>query len=358
MIQKIKNIKDRREFVDLLADKFIKLGMPRHCGMCKKFVLCTDGDADEICLWLKKNKTFFKRLLFAGIIIGWTFLSSGFLSSGAYAAKPAVNGLPVVVSLAPSSGIVSVNTPVIFTSVYSDPDGWQNLATGQLIINTSTVGKSCFYAYYDQNLNKFYLKDDANKKWLGGFAPGSANTIANSYVVLDCSKSSISGSGTTFSVTWSISFKSTFIGTKNLYLYVTDDKGARQGWINKGTCIITLTPPDTTPPTGTMKINNGAQYTNSASVVLALLAQDNLGGSGVSLMQFSDENITWSTPEPYTTTKTWTLTLGEATKTVYVKFIDAAGNSSAPYLAEIILDTMPPQLNIIYPVDNQVIEAK
>ena len=283
-----------------------------------------------------------KSLLYSLVLI---FFLCGKLAYAAVASKPQPppNNPPAVVSIMPSSGTVAVNTPVIFTSVYSDPDGWQNLATGQLLINTSTAGNNCFYAYYDQNANKFYLKDDANKKWLGGYAPGSVYTIANSSAILDCSKSSISGNGTTLSITWSITFKSTFTGTKNLYLYVTDDKGASQGWINKGTCSITQ---DTTPPTGTIKINNGAQYTNSTSVTLALSAQDNPGGSGLSQMQFSNNNSTWSTPEAYATTKTWTLASGDGTKTVYVKYKDVAGNWSTAVSSTIILDTTLPVTTI------------
>jgi hypothetical protein len=277
------------------------------------------------------------------------------MTAYAAASKPQPNNPPVVVSISPSSGIVPVNTPAIFSSAYSEYDGWQNLASAQLLINTSTVGKNCFYAYYDQNVNKFYLKDDANKKWLGGYAPGSAYIITNASATLDCSKSSIVGSGSSLSVKWAIAFKATFTGRKNLYLYVTDDKGASQGWVNKGACSIVQ---DTTPPAGTIKINNCVPYTNSASVILTLSAQDNAGGSGLSQMQFSNNNVTWATPEAYATTKKWALAAGEGTKTVYVKFKDASGNWSAPYSATIVFDTTPPQINITSPSDNQVIEVK
>lgn len=196
------------------------------------------------------------------------------LTANTFAGKPPSppNATPQVVSVTPSSGIIPINTPTNFTSVYSDADGWQNLAKAQLLINTSTNGAKCFYAYYDQNANKFYLRNDTNKSWLGGYAPGSANIIQNSYATLDCSRSTISGSGTTLSVSWSIAFKSTFTGSKYLYLYVTDDTGAIQGWVNKGTCTITSTPQDTTPPAGTIKVNDDAQYANSSSVTLLLSA--------------------------------------------------------------------------------------
>ena len=43
-------------------------------------------------------------------------------------------------------------------------------------------------------------------------------------------------------------------------------------------------------------------------------------------MSFSNDELQWSEPEPYTTAKLWTLTPDEGTKTVYAQFRDAAGN--------------------------------
>ncbi len=105
----------------------------------------------------------------------------------------------------------------------------------------------------------------------------------------------------------------------------------------------TFTPPDTTGPTGTVTINGGAAYTNNPTVTLTLSASD---PSGVSQMQFSNDNVTWSDPEPYGTTKSWTLLLGEGFKTVYVKVKDSAGNWSAPFYATIYLDTTAPVTTI------------
>ena len=105
-------------------------------------------------------------------------------------------------------------------------------------------------------------------------------------------------------------------------------------------------PPDDTAPTGSIKINNGVQYTNSSTVTLNLSAQDNSGGTGLSQMRFSNDGTTWSAAENYTTTKTWTLSPGDGQKTVYVKFFDQAGNLSQAYISNITLDTTPPALTI------------
>ncbi|MEK6900972.1 MAG: Ig-like domain-containing protein, partial [Nanoarchaeota archaeon] len=59
-------------------------------------------------------------------------------------------------------------------------------------------------------------------------------------------------------------------------------------------------------------------------------------------MQFSNDNSTWSTAETYSTNKTWTLSTGDGTKTVYVKFKDNVWNWTTTTISDsIILDTTP-----------------
>jgi YD repeat-containing protein len=87
-------------------------------------------------------------------------------------------------------------------------------------------------------------------------------------------------------------------------------------------------PPDTTPPTGTITINSGDPTTNNPAVTLTLTCSDNIV---CSQMQFSNDNVTYSPAEAYGTTKSWTLSPGGGTKTVYVKFKDEAENWSTAY---------------------------
>jgi hypothetical protein len=109
---------------------------------------------------------------------------------------------------------------------------------------------------------------------------------------------------------------------------------------------------DNTPPTGSIKINNDEQYTSSAAVTLTLSAEDNPGGSGVSHMRFSNNNVNWpTTPDIYATTKPWTLAAGNGTKTVYVMFKDAADNWSQSISDTIILDTTGPKIINVSPAN-------
>ncbi|MFH0772106.1 MAG: hypothetical protein V1933_05750 [Candidatus Omnitrophota bacterium] len=113
---------------------------------------------------------------------------------------------------------------------------------------------------------------------------------------------------------------------------------------------------DTTPPPAvncSIKINDNAQYAASTVATLTLSAADAPGGSGMgtgSQMKISNTNpADWTaiTTVVYATTKSWTLTTGSGTKTVYVKFKDAAGNWSNAVSDTIILDTTLPAVPVV-----------
>ncbi|MEI8175861.1 MAG: SpvB/TcaC N-terminal domain-containing protein [Candidatus Omnitrophota bacterium] len=94
---------------------------------------------------------------------------------------------------------------------------------------------------------------------------------------------------------------------------------------------------DTVPPEGSINVNNGALYTSQTQVTLALTAVDS--SAGMDKMRFSTNNVSWSAPESYASTKTYTLPIGDGVKNIYVKYSDKAGNWSAVYSASITLFT-------------------
>jgi hypothetical protein len=87
---------------------------------------------------------------------------------------------------------------------------------------------------------------------------------------------------------------------------------------------------DKSAPTGSVTINDGASRTRSRSVTLTLSATDPSPGSGVSQMRISNtqSGLSSATWEAYSTTKAWSLSSGQGTKTVYVQYRDGAGNGS------------------------------
>ncbi|MBI5193292.1 MAG: fibronectin type III domain-containing protein [Nitrospirae bacterium] len=99
-------------------------------------------------------------------------------------------------------------------------------------------------------------------------------------------------------------------------------------------------PPDLISPTGTVSINNDAVYTNTSNIILTLSCTDN--DSGCRQMQFSEDNISWSKWEAFSSNKTFTFSSGEGAKNIYVKFQDNAGNISVSCTDSIIVDKTPP----------------
>ncbi|MCX5758409.1 MAG: hypothetical protein NTU83_07885, partial [Candidatus Hydrogenedentes bacterium] len=97
---------------------------------------------------------------------------------------------------------------------------------------------------------------------------------------------------------------------------------------------------DTSPPTGSIVVAGGAEYTTTRTVVLTLSASD--GAGPVSSMRFGSDGSTWQAWEAYATTKNWTLPAGDGTKHVYVQFEDTEGNVSQSYNDTIIFDTTAP----------------
>ncbi len=84
---------------------------------------------------------------------------------------------------------------------------------------------------------------------------------------------------------------------------------------------------DTTPPVGSIIINNSDPVTHSLDTILTLAATDDgrpLDSNA--LMTFSNDGQVWSDAESYAIGKIWSLTPGAGEKTVYAKFRDAAGN--------------------------------
>ena len=87
---------------------------------------------------------------------------------------------------------------------------------------------------------------------------------------------------------------------------------------------------DKTPPTGTLRIADGAARTTALVVGLSLQAQD--AGSGLAEMRFSNDGKTWSAWEPFAPSKPgWDLSgfggnRNPGRKTVYAELRDRAGN--------------------------------
>jgi uncharacterized delta-60 repeat protein len=114
---------------------------------------------------------------------------------------------------------------------------------------------------------------------------------------------------------------------------------------------------DTVSPTGTISINSDDQYTISTTVNLTLAATDSSLSSGIDeMMVCNDASFVGCSWESYSTTKSWDLTEGDESKTVYVKFRDNSDNESISYSDNIILESTPPVGSVVINTDDTYTE--
>jgi hypothetical protein len=121
-------------------------------------------------------------------------------------------------------------------------------------------------------------------------------------------------------------------GTKTVYAVFKDSLGNVSAQTTD-TIILDMT----APTNGTISINTAASYTRSTSVYVTWSsASDTYGIASVGISNTSGSGYVWS---GYTagSGRSWNLTSGEGTKTVYAVFKDTAGNQSVQTTDTIIL---------------------
>lgn len=125
-------------------------------------------------------------------------------------------------------------------------------------------------------------------------------------------------------------------GTNTLELRVSDLAG------NAQTPFIWTVSLDSVPPRGSVTINAGALITTSRFVTLGLSASD--ATSGVTRMLISNEEATGYVEEPFVAQRPlWGLYPVRGRQSVFVKFIDRAGNASSPVSDSIELALLSPE---------------
>ncbi len=113
---------------------------------------------------------------------------------------------------------------------------------------------------------------------------------------------------------------------------------------------------DTTPPDGSLNIDNSSGYTNTRSITLTLSATDNVGVTGYYLSASaatpSSSDAGWvsvASASSYNASVSYSLSGGDGTKLVYAWFKDASGNISGAASDTIALDTSVPSITVTSP---------
>jgi hypothetical protein len=124
-----------------------------------------------------------------------------------------------------------------FTLVLADPNGFANLAGGNLLIATTLNGAGACWVYYDAASNNIWLAHDDTVSW-DSAAAGAAVTLANSQCSISAQGVSASGSGALLSVNIPITFSGSFTGAKTLYGRAIDSNSGPSNFAQIGTWIV------------------------------------------------------------------------------------------------------------------------
>jgi hypothetical protein len=147
------------------------------------------------------------------------------------------NHPPEVGTITPSTGSGPAAVTTYFTTTWTDADGWQDLKHGYLHIGASPSISDSVTLLYNASKDKLWIRSDDGSTWLGGFAPGSANTLENSQARVYCVLTTKQGVGDTLQVKWAIEFKPAYTGAKKTGLKCRDlQKAKAKGeWIGTWT---------------------------------------------------------------------------------------------------------------------------
>jgi hypothetical protein len=160
----------------------------------------------------------------AGVGTGWQTM-------GAWTVLAAAQAPPVAVSVTPSSGTGSAGT---FTFVYSDLNGASDLVWAKVLINSVLAGLNSCDLHYDAASHTLTMLNDSTSAWLGPVTIGSPGTLQNSQCAINAGASSVTGSGTTLTLSLAITFGSGFRGSKNVYMFAQDQAAQGTGWQLRG----------------------------------------------------------------------------------------------------------------------------
>ncbi|HLK21289.1 MAG TPA: hypothetical protein VKT81_20200, partial [Bryobacteraceae bacterium] len=185
--------------------------------------------------------------------VGWFTLGTYTVTGGA----PPPPSQPSVVSVTPNAGSGATQT---FSFAYTDPAGAADIASTQVVINSTFTGTSSCYLFYVQGVNQLYLASDGGV-WQGPLTPGVAGTLQNSQCTLNAATSSVNAAGNNLTVNFGISFAAGFAGAKNIYAEVRS--GTKDvGWSNLGTFTVTGgAPPPSQPSVVSVTPNSGSGAT-------------------------------------------------------------------------------------------------
>ena len=180
------------------------------------------------------------------------------------------SAVPIVTadSATPSSGTGGTQT---FALRYSSTAGATSFSTAWVWFNATfatTAANSCL-VYYERSTNALRLLNDAGTTWMAATL-GTAATLENTQCAIAGGGSSVALAGNTLTVNLAMTFKASFAGAKNIFMYGAVGSTAT-GWHDRGDWTVpagaapSVTADSVNPPSGSGTAQTFAlQYSSTA----------------------------------------------------------------------------------------------
>ncbi len=207
------------------------------------------------------------------------------VSMGTWTLGQAVTNPPTAVSISPSSG---QGLSRAFALTVSDELGASDLATVQLLFNSSnSISGACLVTYIAQQ-GTLGLAPDIGTGYSGYVTPGQPGTVSNSQCILSGVGSSIQKSGSLLTMTANLQFTNAFAGSggsaaKTIYAQAVNAAGQAPlaGFAPLGTWTIPQTNSAAPPGVGTLSPSSG----QGGSQSFVLTVSDPAGASDLASVQ-------------------------------------------------------------------------
>ena len=151
---------------------------------------------------------------------------------------PPANG-PAVGGMSPARSNALTQT---YTFTFTDPNGWQDLAVTDILINGSLDGRhACYLAFAPSGATSgsVFLVDDAGDAGgpFSGMALPGSGLAQNSQCSVNATGSSVAASGNTLTLTLAITFSQSFAGNRVFYLAARSN-GLNSNWQAAGSVTV------------------------------------------------------------------------------------------------------------------------
>ena len=176
-------------------------------------------------------------------------ISSGWQSIGTFTLGSAVN-FPPSVSATPAIAITT--TPAVFSVAMSDPNGYADISSVLIIVNTSLNGVNACYLSVDIIGRTVSLASDSTATW-SMVAFGTSASVSNSTCSITGSDFTTSGAASTVTLQLRITLQPAVNGSRSIWAMAFDQAKTNSGFIYLGT----ISKPTNQPPTLTGFTPNG-----------------------------------------------------------------------------------------------------